>query len=320
MTNPRDRSVEQGLQKARLPPAAATSSCLDPEVLAAWADGGLSGAALESAQVHVADCDRCQDILGAMMRTEVAVPTDERAAVHPWRRWLTWAVPATAAAAVVAISVWLNVPDASRRSESAAAGASAARERSASSLPTPPPAPGRRDIAAEPVPGPVQAAAPPAALATAAKAAVPEAQEERQGRVAGAGVAAAATDRVAAEPAAASLLSDAATSDDPARWRIRDGAAEHSNDGGATWTRVATGVTAVFTAVSAPGGGVCWLAGGSGIVLLTIDGESWAGVNFPDPVDLVSVRAVDASQATVTASDGRTYSTVDGGVSWATAR
>ncbi len=104
----RDESIErllrQSLQTPR--PDGVTASCLDAETLAAWIDGGLSGAALEMTQTHVADCARCQSLVGAMARTNavVAQPAPERVL----RRWLPWLVPLTAAAAAVAL--WVAVP------------------------------------------------------------------------------------------------------------------------------------------------------------------------------------------------------------------
>ena len=104
----RDQSIERLLRQSLKAPrhAGVTDSCLDAETLAAWVDGGLSGAALEMAQSHVADCARCQSLVGAMARTNAVVPQPEpeRAA----RRWLAWLVPLTAAAAAVAL--WVAVP------------------------------------------------------------------------------------------------------------------------------------------------------------------------------------------------------------------
>jgi photosystem II stability/assembly factor-like uncharacterized protein len=61
---------------------------------------------------------------------------------------------------------------------------------------------------------------------------------------------------------------------------------------------------------------VCWLIGPSGLVLRTTDGASFSAVNIPGAGALVSVRAEDASRATITAADGRTFATVDGGTTW----
>jgi photosystem II stability/assembly factor-like uncharacterized protein len=61
---------------------------------------------------------------------------------------------------------------------------------------------------------------------------------------------------------------------------------------------------------------VCWLVGARGLVLLTTDAVRWRRMAFPESVDLVAVQATDASHATVTAADGRRFSTSDGGATW----
>ncbi|MEO8258975.1 MAG: hypothetical protein ABI868_16635 [Acidobacteriota bacterium] len=100
-------------------------------------------------------------------------------------------------------------------------------------------------------------------------------------------------------------------------WRILDGGVvEHSADEGATWEQQPTGVTVMLTAGASPAPSVCWLVGPQGIVLLSIDGRSWQRITFPETADLTSVRATDASTATVYTADGRAFSTSDGGRSW----
>ncbi|PYR82612.1 MAG: hypothetical protein DMF87_00780 [Acidobacteria bacterium] len=81
-------------------------NCLDAETLAAWMDGGLTGAALEDVRGHVAGCQRCQMLLGAMGRTRAAVPASEPERAPRW--WLAWAVPLAAAA--TALAIWVAVP------------------------------------------------------------------------------------------------------------------------------------------------------------------------------------------------------------------
>ena len=101
------------------------------------------------------------------------------------------------------------------------------------------------------------------------------------------------------------------------RWRtVPGGAVDRSTDGGSTWQRQQTGVTSTLTAGASPSPLVCWLVGQRGIVLLSTDGTAWMRVAFPEPIDLVSVRATDARTATVTASDGRAFDTTDGGTTW----
>ena len=104
----RDQSVERLLRQSLETPqrAGVTASCLDAETLAAWTDGGLSGAALEAAQFHVADCARCQHLVGTLARINSTGPQAEP--VRGSRRWLAWLVPLTAAAAAVAL--WVALP------------------------------------------------------------------------------------------------------------------------------------------------------------------------------------------------------------------
>jgi hypothetical protein len=101
----RDQSIERLLRQSfKAAHDGVTDSCLDAETAAAWIDGGLSGARLETAQSHVADCSRCQSLVGALARTHAIVPQPEPAP----RRWLAWLVPLTAAAA--AFALWVAVP------------------------------------------------------------------------------------------------------------------------------------------------------------------------------------------------------------------
>jgi photosystem II stability/assembly factor-like uncharacterized protein len=72
-----------------------------------------------------------------------------------------------------------------------------------------------------------------------------------------------------------------------------------------------------LVAGASPAPAVCWLVGTMGTVLLSTDGTSWQRVPLSDPTaSLVGVRATDAKSATVTASDGRTFTTTDGGATW----
>ena len=105
----RDHSTEQLLRQSlrTLQHDGVTESCLDAETLAAWADGALSGASLETVQLHVADCPRCQDLVGTLARINSTAPLTE--SVRASRRWIAWLVPLMAAAAAVAI--WIAVPD-----------------------------------------------------------------------------------------------------------------------------------------------------------------------------------------------------------------
>jgi hypothetical protein len=104
----RDQSTEQLLRQSLRTPQhdGVTESCLDAETLAAWTDGALSGGALEAVQLHVADCARCQDLIGTLARINSIPPQTEP--VRASRRWLAWLVPLTAATA--ALVLWVVLP------------------------------------------------------------------------------------------------------------------------------------------------------------------------------------------------------------------
>ena len=114
MTTPRDRDthLEQWLRGASAAADGETPFCLDAETAAAWADGGLTGSALERVQLHVSDCARCQALAGSIVRASEASAFAPAAETEGrWRRWFTWVAPLTAAAAaVVAIGVWVRTP------------------------------------------------------------------------------------------------------------------------------------------------------------------------------------------------------------------
>ena len=110
MNTARDREqvLEQWLKQSGGARSAPTPECLDAETAGAWADGRLGGAALAEAQLHVADCARCQALMATLLRT---TPQQVAAALAPKRRWLVWAMPMAAAAVlVVGAFVWTNTP------------------------------------------------------------------------------------------------------------------------------------------------------------------------------------------------------------------
>ncbi|MGA8221431.1 MAG: YCF48-related protein [Candidatus Acidiferrales bacterium] len=95
-----------------------------------------------------------------------------------------------------------------------------------------------------------------------------------------------------------------------------DGLVERSNDGGANWQQEHLKTNAPIVGLSAPSGKICWLVGRGGTILLTKNGKSWKKISSPVGIDLIGVTAEDARSATVTAIDGRKFSTVDGGKNW----
>jgi Putative zinc-finger/Photosynthesis system II assembly factor YCF48 len=104
------------------------------------------------------------------------------------------------------------------------------------------------------------------------------------------------------------------------RWRLggnlESTIIEYSSDGGRSWAQQPVEAGTHVTAGASPAPNVCWLVGRAGTVLLTTDGKTWHRFVVPAAVDLVSVQATDDRNATVTAADGRAFSTSDRGVTW----
>ncbi len=71
-----------------------------------------------------------------------------------------------------------------------------------------------------------------------------------------------------------------------------------------------------IAAGSSPGGKICWLVGASGTVLRTTTGRIWVVVPPPVNADFTAVDASSATAATITAADGRKFSTANAGQSW----
>src|ERR1041384_3382210 len=99
-------------------------------------DGGLKGAALEDVRTHVADCERCQALVGAMGRTRAAIPATEPQRA-PARRWLMWGAPLAAAA--TALAIWIAIPE-QRQPVVAPAAPAAPLEKQEQAASEPPPA------------------------------------------------------------------------------------------------------------------------------------------------------------------------------------
>ena len=348
----RDQTVDRLLRRslATTPRGGVTDACPDAETLAAWSAGALSGSALEGVHAHVADCARCQDLAGTLVRISATVPAAEP--VHASRRWLAWFVPLTAAAAAVAI--WFAVPGTPGGPANDGQLARVEQAPQPPNEPVPPPAGNREAFTESPaVPAPAapaevreerarndapqqtaigetaakkeatadlakdkaDATPPPAAPAAIAAAPQPVAGAASQAAAAPpAERAAAARSSVRAAETASEIVSP-----DPAvRWRILGATVQHSINGGSTWEAVSTGVPAELTAGAAPAATVCWLVGRNGVVLLTIDGRTWRRVPFPEMTDLSAVRTVDAGGrvASVSTADGRTFVTTDAGATW----
>jgi hypothetical protein len=351
----RDQAVERLLRRSLEigSRAEASPDCLDAETFAAWTDGTLRGAALATVEAHVAGCGRCQSMAAIMMHHAPASPEATPWWRKSLRS--AWLVPLTAGAAAVALwSVVPNrpplpaqptasvapaeqtLPESKAQSEPALADRLEARadkdsadgrrqtaeerpqtERKAakpasneSRLERPAAAAAATDAAAgtRPLPSTPSATAPAAPAAPAGAPARPAAEAESPART--------------REVAGALMKQDAfareVSSRDPAvRWRLgAGGAIDRTEDGGKTWTRLSTGVTAELISGASPSPSICWVVGRNGTVLRSIDGRSWARVNIPEAADLVTVEAVDASTAVVSTSDGRRFRTSDGGQTW----
>lgn len=117
--------------------------------------------------------------------------------------------------------------------------------------------------------------------------------------------------------ASTSMYVTVSVAGEQALWRVGpQGSIERSDDAGATWQRQTSGVAADLLAGSAPSATVCWAVGRGGVVLRTLDGVAWTQLGSPSSLDLVSVEAASAKEATVTTSEGKRYITADGGRTW----
>jgi hypothetical protein len=292
----------------------ATDACLDAEMLAAMMDGGLPEPVLAAAQSHVADCPRCQSLVAAMARVESSAPVESK---HRGLGWLTWAVPLTAAAAVVA--VWVALPHRNEMVQSVPAAPAVSGASVGRSEPEPPPAAENRlDQMRRTAEPDVQAKK---------KEVAPKADAEQKREVDAVsapaeslGARSAASDvdsfRVNAQRADATSV-EIASPDPMIRWRIRGPIIERSSDGGARWDVQPTGIEAALTAGSAASPSVVWIVGRNGVILLSTDaGRSWRRIQFPEMTDLSSARARDAQSVAVTTGDGRVFSTTDAGATW----
>jgi hypothetical protein len=285
-------------------------NCLDAETLAAWFDGALSGAALEDVRLHVADCARCQALVGAMGQTRAAAPVLPKLERSP-RWWLAWAVPAAAAATAVAI--WVAVPRPTNVDVNPSSSVSLQKQE-AQPPRTPPAAPAQAEPAAPASPPATLARPTTQARAKAAEAAAPpaapvsaDAAQQAAGNLA---------DTLSAAPAPPAERREAVQPQGAIAGQPQARALFATNFCGPMWPQPPADVASQIAAGSAPSGDVCWMVGRAGTVLLSTDHQTWQRVNIPEAVDLSRITATDARTATVVAADGRTFSTADGGVTW----
>ncbi len=296
----------------RQEPAKASDVCLDAGTIASWADGTLTGKELAAAELHASTCSRCVAILAA---TERSAPPAPGVSTQPWilvspMRWL---VPLTAAATAVAI--WIAVPD--RPVTAPTAGGTDSPQMTISKAEKSPELP----PAAEPQPAETYAPAPRAGGAPQREEFKLRVEDEsrRERAEADPEQFAKRQDEPAPPPAAESALAapPAAPAAPPAQ--ARDSAADLQ-----TTARTANRALAASESMSASNALSQWrIVTGASVERSTDGGKTWTRTTpLPEAtpgssaVTTATVRAVDASRAVVSTSDGRVFYTTDAGKSW----
>jgi len=67
---------------------------------------------------------------------------------------------------------------------------------------------------------------------------------------------------------------------------------------------------------AAPASDLCWVAGSKGTIYVLREGKRPQKISPPLNKDLLLVKATDATNATVTAEDGQSFTTTDAGKTW----
>jgi Photosynthesis system II assembly factor YCF48/Putative zinc-finger len=302
-----DRALKQELRAMSTPAA----DHIDPETLAAWADGGLDATAMASIESHVSSCPRCQAIAGVMTRSGPVVAVEPRR----WFRLPVWWIPIAAGAA--AVTIWMVVPQ-QREIATAPPSAPAAVE----SSPVPAPAGNAitqrqaQDLAPSREDRRERAASTEKARDKLTKLQDAAPEKKEAGALAAAPPAAAAPSALQETMRMAPAPLEISSSNASRRWRVVAAGIERTEDGGLTWALIRPSTGEIITGGVAPTGSICWLIGRSGIVLVTSDGASFARVPLHEAIDVTSVTATDARNATVTTVDGRRFRTDDAGRTW----
>ncbi len=108
----------------------ATRAHIDAETMAAWADRALPADAAAAVELHLSNCDRCQEVLAAFVRSE---PAAGAVIIPLWsRRPVRWSAAGLAAAAALVAMVWIGRPPAPAPVESAIASRNVTPEPTAS--------------------------------------------------------------------------------------------------------------------------------------------------------------------------------------------
>jgi hypothetical protein len=114
----------------------------------------------------------------------------------------------------------------------------------------------------------------------------------------------------------ASVPVEIVSPDPMSRWRSVTTGVERSEDGGRTWIPVRPPAAEIVTGGTSPSRNIVWLVGRAGLVLVSVDGFTFARVDLPERADIASITATDARSATVTTTDGRAFRTDDSGRTW----
>jgi len=347
-----DHTLKHGLSSAAA--WGPETDCLDAETLAAWVDGGLDRHQAALTEAHLSNCGQCQELLAALARALPPAAGQDRNGALDWRWWLVPLTAAAAAGLWMVVPAQLDVTSSSEpaaefaqavppepipvtvpapapappataapapeppRQEPAAAIERPREEEQRKQAPEPA-AQVAADRAARTSPPPAPAAAAPPTTATRSGAvaesmavAVPSPPPAPPSVAALPPVAASAP---AAAPAAVTL-GQVVSPDSRFRWRYSAAGLDRTTDGGATWEQVSEAIGRFVTAGTAPSATVCWLVARGGGVFVTDDGRNFFRARFPEIINLVGITATSRAAAVVTADDGRTFVTSDGGVTW----
>ena len=102
---------------------------VDAETMAAWADHALPAEEAAAVELHLSNCDRCQEVLAAFVRS---APTTGAVVIPFWaRRPVQWSAAGLAAAAALVAMIWIGRPPAVQDPESTVASRSVAESASA---------------------------------------------------------------------------------------------------------------------------------------------------------------------------------------------
>jgi hypothetical protein len=322
----------------------------DVETLAAWFDRSLDADVMHTVETHLSACPRCQAYAATLVHIDTAASSEgaSSAAESVWRRWgLRWLAPAGAVAVLALWIVWPRgavapapapTPEGvEARLEEPAPPAADLRANRAAAGPTEPSQtnadrPAARGAAAAATAAGATAAAPAPSAATPAAPAAEMAPTEA-GRIAANEVLsqAATTGALAAAKSAEAPVAVGARREADAlapaqaaapvavRWRIVGGRTVERTTPDGTWMSVELPSPGSLTALSSPGGEVCWVVGRDGLVLVSTDGTRFEARAFAPRADLVAVRATDVNTAVVTRADGRRFRTTDRGATWESA-